>query len=341
MMTLILQRGVSLKSFNAFGVEAKADYFARVHGAEDLCRLQDDAQVRGVPWLVLGAGSNVLFSGDFHGVVVQIGVPGIVDVGGDDLANFLRVGAGESWPALVEHLTLGGRGGIENLALIPGSAGAAPIQNVGAYGLEIAERLESVTVWESASGQAREMGTAECALGYRSSAFKRDPGGSRIVLHITLRLPRRWEPVIGYAELARELGARDCAAPGPREIFDAVCALRRRKLPDPAQIGNAGSFFKNPVIGRGQHEELIGRHPSVVSYPLGGGRFKLAAAWLIEASGFKGATRGRAGVYERQALVIVNRGGASGREILDLAREVQEGVFARFGVTLEPEAVIV
>ncbi len=340
-MSLILQERVSLKSFNSLGVQAQAAWFARVQSVEDLQQLQHEPRLLGLPRLVLGAGSNVLFAGDFDGLVIQAALPGILDLGQTDDADLVRVGAGESWPALVERLVRTGRPGVENLALIPGLTGAAPIQNIGAYGLELAERLHSVSVWEAATGEQREMAPEDCGLGYRESVFKHDRGGQRIVLAITLRLPRRWEPVTGYVELERELAARGCARPSAGDIFEAVCALRRRKLPDPAQLGNAGSFFKNPIVDRARHAELIDRFPSLVSYPLAGGRYKIGAAWLIEACQLRGVSRGRAGVYEGQALVLVNRGGASGREVLELAREIQERVLTRFGIALEPEVLII
>jgi len=185
------------------------------------------------------------------------------------------------------------------------------------------------------------MNVGECEFGYRDSAFKRKYQGRRIIVSVTLALPKRWQPVLGYTELERELKTHSSQAPSAAAIFEAVCTIRRRKLPDPALLGNAGSFFKNPVVTREQRTELISHFPSMVSYALSGGRFKLAAGWLIEACGMKGASLGRAAVYDRQALVLVNRGGATGREILELAREVQARVAEKFGVLLEPEAVIV
>jgi UDP-N-acetylmuramate dehydrogenase len=341
-MPLILQEDVSLKALNSFGVEARAAWAACIRNLEELEELRGDARVQDLPRLILGGGSNVLFARDFDGLVVQMAIAGVEDLGWDGDARLIRAGAGESWPALVEALVRDGHAGVENLALIPGSAGAAPIQNIGAYGLEIAERLHAVSTWDWASGAKGELEPQQCGFGYRDSVFKRDRPGERIITSITLRLPRDWQPVTGYAELEREL-ARTSASRGieAKDVFEAVCALRRRKLPDPATLGNAGSFFKNPIVARDQHARLIDRYPSLVSYPLAGGRFKLAAGWLVEASGLKGITRGRAGVYEKQALVIVNRGGASGRDILALAGEIQATVFERFGVALEPEAVIV
>lgn len=340
-MALILEQRVSLKPFNSFGVDARAAWFARVQSVTDLQRLQDDPRLQQMPRLILGAGSNVLFVGDFDGLVIQVALPGIEPAGRTQDAELWQVGAGQSWPELVEQLVRSGHPGLENLALIPGWAGAAPIQNIGAYGLELAERLHAVRVWESCSGACRDMSPEECALGYRDSVFKRDRDAQRVIVSITLRLPVRWEPVTGYSELGRELAARGCARPSALDVYEAVCALRRRKLPDPSKLGNAGSFFKNPVVERSRHTELIERHPSMVSYALAGGRYKIAAGWLIEACQLRGVRRGRVGTYERQALVLVNRDGASGAEVLALAREVQERVQEKFGICLEPEVRVV
>jgi UDP-N-acetylmuramate dehydrogenase len=336
-----LEENVALRALNTFGVDARARYFVRVHSAADLALLEDDPRLRGVPRLVLGGGSNILFTRDVDGVVVKVDVRGLREVGEDEHARFVEVGAGENWHATVERLLEAGRPGLENLALIPGQAGAAPIQNIGAYGLELAERFHALAAWDIEARDVVNMASADCNFGYRDSAFKGALAGRRVILSVTLALPKRWTPITGYADVSNELKARGLAAPSARDIFDVVCAIRRRKLPDPATIGNAGSFFKNPIVTREQHKALLAHHPSLVSYPMPGGRFKLAAGWLIEAAGLKGATRGRAGVYEKQALVLVNRGGATGAEILALAREVQDKVRERFGVWLEPEPVIV
>ncbi|GAB4473151.1 MAG: UDP-N-acetylmuramate dehydrogenase [Burkholderiaceae bacterium] len=340
-MPIELEENVALRALNAFGVDARARYFARVHSAEDLAMLEDDPRLRGLPRLVLGGGSNILFTRDVDGVLVKVDVPGLRAVGEDEHAWFVEVGAGENWHATVRRLLDAGRPGLENLALIPGQAGAAPIQNIGAYGLQLAERFQALAAWDIEARAVVTMNAADCDFGYRDSAFKGVLAGRRIILSLTLALPKRWTPVAGYADVANELKVRGIGAPSARDIFDVVCAIRRRKLPDPAAIGNAGSFFKNPIVTREQHQALLAHHPSLVSYPMPGGRFKLAAGWLIEAAGLKGATRGRAGVYEKQALVLVNRGGATGAEILALAREVQDKVREKFGVLLEPEPLIV
>ena len=339
-MQPLIETGVSLRPFNSFGVEARARHFARIRSVDELARVLADPDLARLPRLVLGGGSNLLLTGDFDGLVLKIDLLGRHEEPASDTHWRVRVGAGENWHATVEALLAADRPGLENLALIPGSVGAAPIQNIGAYGLELAERFDSLTAWDVAQQREVRMDLTDCAFGYRDSVFKSALAGQRIVLDVTFALPRDWQPVTGYAEVAQELRSRGSSSPQPRDVFDAVVAIRRRKLPDPAQIGNAGSFFKNPIVSREQRTDLIARFPSLVSYPLAGGRFKLAAGWLIEAAGMKGLTRGRAGVYEKQALVLVNRGGATGAEILALAREVQDKVAEKFGVRLEPEPVV-
>ncbi|MFN9807068.1 MAG: UDP-N-acetylmuramate dehydrogenase [Betaproteobacteria bacterium] len=339
-MQPLIETGVSLRPFNSFGVEARARHFARIRSVDELARVLADPDLARLPRLVLGGGSNLLLTGDFDGLVLKIDLLGRHEEPASDTHWRVRVGAGENWHATVEALLAADRPGLENLALIPGSVGAAPIQNIGAYGLELAERFDSLTAWDVAQQREVRMDLTDCAFGYRDSVFKSALAGQRIVLDVTFALPRDWQPVTGYAEVASELKSRGSSSPQPCDVFNAVVAIRRRKLPDPAQIGNAGSFFKNPIVSREQRTDLIARFPSLVSYPLAGGRFKLAAGWLIEAAGMKGLTRGRAGVYEKQALVLVNRGGATGAESLALAREVQDKVAEKFGVRLEPEPVV-
>src|SRR5215203_3767537 len=334
-----IERDISLQPFNTFGVDVNASLFARVRSLEQLQQVLSDPRVSDAPRVVLGGGSNVLFTGDFDGCVLKIEIAGIqVD---DHGANSLvRVGAGENWHAIVERLVDDGLPGLENLALIPGSVGAAPIQNIGAYGVELAERFHSLQVWNIAEASLQTLTAADCKFAYRDSVFKHETA-HRVIVNVTFALPHAWTPVASYADVASELRQRNVASPRPRDIFDAVVTIRRRKLPDPAVLGNAGSFFKNPIVSRQQRTELIDRHPSLVSYDIGGGRYKLAAGWLIEGCGLKGAARGRVAVYHKQALVLVNLGGASGSEILALAREVQDAVRARFGIELEPEPRII
>ena len=331
----LIERDVSLRPFNTFGVDASAALYARIRSLEDLQRVLADRRVKGTPLLVLGGGSNVLFTQDFDGCVLKIDIPGVQRA--DDGARWLvQVGAGENWHALVERLIDDNVPGLENLALIPGSVGAAPIQNIGAYGVELAERFHSLQAWDFATQTLETMTADECRFGYRDSKFKHEVQ-PRLIVNVTFALPKQWAPVVGYTDVENELHDRNISQPRPRDVFDAVVAIRRRKLPDPARVGNAGSFFKNPVVSRVQRSALIERHPSLVSYDIGGGRYKLAAGWLIDACGLKGTVRGRAAVYDKQALVLVNLGGATGAEILALAREVQEAVLARFNIELEPE----
>jgi UDP-N-acetylmuramate dehydrogenase len=340
-MAAAIETGVSLRTFNTFGVEARAAYFASVRDIGQLRDALADPRVADLPRLILGGGSNILFTRDFNGLVVKIDMPGYARIGDDGDRWLVRVGAGESWHGTVARLLDDGLPGLENLALIPGSVGGAPIQNIGAYGLELAERLQDVEVFDPASGALASLDVAACRFGYRDSVFKHERASGRIVVGVTLAVPKEWAAVAGYADVENQLKVRGIARPSARELFDAVVSIRQRKLPDPGQTGNAGSFFKNPVVPRARREELIDRFPSLVSYDIGGGRFKLAAGWLIEACGLKGAVRGRAGVSPRQALVLVNLGGATGGEVLALAREVQDAVRTRFGVELEPEPSIV
>ncbi len=335
----LIERRISLRPFNTFDVDVRAELFARVRSLEDLRQVLADSRVVSVPRLVLGGGSNVLLTRDFDGCVLKIEIPGVQR--DDDGERWLvRVGAGENWHAIVERLLDENIPGLENLALIPGSVGAAPIQNIGAYGVELAERFHSLQVMDAASGTLQTLTPDDCKFGYRDSIFKHE-ATQRLIVSVTLALPHRWTAVTRYADVENELRRRNVEQPQPRDIFDAVVAIRRRKLPDPAAVGNAGSFFKNPVVPRQQRAELIERHPSLVNYDIGGGRYKLAAGWLIEACGLKGAVRGRAAVSDKQALVLINRGGATGAEILGLAREVQDAVRNRFGIALEPEPQII
>jgi len=340
-MPLEVLENAALRPFNTFGVDAKARFLVRIGSTDELAELDNHPLLSGLKRLIVGGGSNLLFVSDFDGVVVKVDLRGLREVGETADAWLIEVGAGENWHATVETLLANDRPGLENLALIPGQVGAAPIQNIGAYGLELAERFNSLAAWDFDQHRTVRLALDECNFGYRDSIFKKDLASGRLITLVVLALPKRWQPIAGYADVASELKHRGVALPTARDIFDTVVAIRRRKLPDPMSLGNAGSFFKNPVVSREKHGELIARFPSLVGYALPGGRYKLAAGWLIDAAGLKGATRGRAGIYERQALVLVNRGGATGAEILALAREVQDKVAERFGVVLEPEPVIV
>jgi len=299
------------------------------------------AELAGLPRLVLGGGSNILLTGDYPGVVLHIAMQGIAIAGEDDVATYVRAAAGERWHQLVLWTLAHGLGGLENLSLIPGSVGAAPIQNIGAYGAELKDAFHCATVLDLESGAVTVLDKAACAFGYRDSIFKQALHGRAVIVDVTFALPKHWQPNLRYAELSQEVAARGIERPTAKDISDAVIAIRTRKLPDPAVIGNAGSFFKNPVVPAAQRHALLERYPQLVSYLQPDGSYKLAAGWLIDQCGWKGRSLGAAGVYEKQALVLVNRGGASGQEVLHLARKIQDDVLERFGVRIAPEPVFV
>ena len=340
-MSLQIETDVPLRAFNTFGVDDTAHRFVRVRSARDVRLVVDHPELGRAPKFILGGGSNLLLTRDVDAVVVKVDIASLRVLEDDARSTLIEVGAGESWHGVVEWTLDQGYAGLENLALIPGTAGAAPVQNIGAYGLELSDRLESVDVVDFVTGRCATLPAAHCRLGYRDSVFKRELAGKSLITAIRLRLPKPWVPITGYADVERWLQRQQCTDPTPRTVFDAVCAIRRSKLPDPAQLGNAGSFFKNPVVNRTIRNEILEEHPDIVSYPLEDGTYKLAAAWMIAACGWKGQSLGGAGVHEQQPLVLVNRGGATGKDILALAQAVQASVEEKFGLRLEPEPVIV
>jgi UDP-N-acetylmuramate dehydrogenase len=336
-----LETDVSLKAFNTFGLPATARRLVRIRADADVRRLLDSKEVGLAPKLVLGGGSNLVLTRDVDGVVVKVEVQGLRLVEEQRDAWIVEAGAGMNWHDVVEATLAAGWPGLENLALIPGSVGAAPVQNIGAYGVELAERFDSLDGVDLVTGRGVTLSRSMCAFDYRDSVFKHVLAGKTVITRVRFRLPRPWRPVLGYLELERKVAETGIGSPTPRQVFDWVCAIRRAKLPDPSTLGNAGSFFKNPIVTEDQCRDIIGREPHLVHYPMPDGSFKLAAGWLIEACGWKGKTIGRAGVYEKQALVLVNRGDAIGAEVVTLARAIQESVYGRFGIRLEPEPVVV
>ena len=338
---LPLQFDFSLRRHNTFGIDASAHAYLPVTALATLQALRSDVDASRLPRLVLGGGSNLVLTQDFPGLVLHMCNRGREIVGEDDDAVYVRAAAGENWHELVLWTLEQGLAGLENLSLIPGSVGAAPIQNIGAYGVEAGELIESVTVYDMETGTTSVLSHTQCAFGYRDSVFKHALCDKALILAVTFALPKAWQPNTRYTELAQELAARGIAAPKSRDISNAVIAIRKRKLPDPAVIGNAGSFFKNPVVPAAQRDALLQAHPNLVNHLQPDGSYKLAAGWLIDQCGWKGKSMGKAGVYEKQALVLVNRGGATGGEVWKLALAVQADVEARFGVKLEPEPVVI
>lgn len=337
---LIVESRVGLREFNTFGLPAVARHLVRVRSAADVRRLVDDRTWGRASKFILGGGSNVVFTRDIESLVVKVEIMGRRLVEATETAWIVEAGAGEHWHEFVQWTLDQGWSGLENLALIPGTVGAAPVQNIGAYGVELKDRFESLDAVDLVTGRSVVLDAAACRFGYRDSAFKQHLAGRSLITRVRLRLPRPWQPVLGYLDLERKVAETGITTPDPRTLLDWVCAIRRAKLPDPAVLGNAGSFFKNPVVSAEQCRDIIGRDPEVVHYPLLDGSVKLAAGWLIDACGWKGKTVGGAGVHERQALVLVNRGDASGGEVVTLARAIQESVYGRFGIRLEPEPVV-
>lgn len=291
---------------------------------------------------VLGGGSNVVLAQRINAVVIRTATRGIQVVQQDDQHVFVRAQAAEPWHDFVAYSLSQGWYGLENLALIPGTVGAAPVQNIGAYGVELDQRVHSVQAWNIPEGRMVEFSAQDCAFSYRDSLFKRAPAGRWLIVSVCFRLSKVWKPVVSYPDLVRHpriLAAGEHLAPS--DVFESVCAIRRAKLPDPAVLGNAGSFFKNPVVSHAHFLRLKAAWPGIVAYAQPGGDWKLAAGWLIDQAGWKGYRSGPVGVHQRQALVLVNYGGASAHDIIELATEIRTDVQEKFGVALEQEPVAV
>ena len=338
-ITCFLMRDQQLLERNTFRVPARAARYSEIRDVRALPELLERPQVRDMPFLVLGDGSNLLLTKDFDGLVLHIANTGIHSLGSDGAMTRIRVAAGEHWDAFVRWSLKHGYAGLENLILIPGTVGAAPIQNIGAYGTEIGEFIATVEAWDRSKQEFVQLDQAACAFGYRNSVFKREPGRF-IVTAVDFDLPHRHPLRLDYAGIREELEAMGVENPEPLDVAKVVEALRRRKLPDPALIGNAGSFFKNPVLPVERADELLRAHPGIPTYHSSEGNTKISAAWLIEACGFKGVRDGDAGVSDKHSLVLVNYGHASGAQIWALASRIRDAVTQRFGVALEPEPVI-
>ena len=358
---MLVEKNVPLQSCNTFRIVAKAHTLVRIASEKDLQDVIGDPNLASQPKFILGGGSNIVLTGDVKPLVLKIEVMGRRLVQETDKAYLLEAGAGENWHELVAWSLAQGYPGLENLAMIPGTVGASPVQNIGAYGVELQDRFHSLDMVDLRTGTQHTLNAAQCGFGYRDSVFKHAaPDGAQpltdteavastgfglrdrvVITHVRFLLPKPWKPELGYADLARKMQETGVLAPDPQQIFDWVCAIRGAKLPDPAVLGNAGSFFKNPTVTREQCDDIIQREPRIVHYPMDNGAIKLAAGWLIDACGWKGKAVGNAAVYERQALVLVNRGQATGGEVMTLAGAIQTSVYERFGIMLEPEPVVV
>ncbi len=329
-----------LRELNTLRVAATARWLVTLDDPAAMPEVLGRSEFAGMPVLVLGQGSNVLFARDFDGLVLQAAWRRVNMAGDDGDAVWVRAEAGLGWDALVDWTLAQQLTGLENLALIPGLVGAAPIQNIGAYGVEVGEVTTSVEAWDRRDSSAALLSCEQCRFGYRDSLFKQEPD-RWIVTAVNFLFPRNRELNLGYAGLRDELAALRIAQPTAAQVAQAVRRLRRRKLPDPEFLPNAGSFFKNPAVPAGLAGELVAAHPGLPVYESTDGTRKLSAAWMIEACGLKGIREGDAGVSAQHALVLVNHGGASGAELLGLARRVADSVEQRFGIRLEPEPRIV
>ncbi|MDO9146510.1 MAG: UDP-N-acetylmuramate dehydrogenase [Hydrogenophaga sp.] len=350
---MLVENNVALQPYNTFGIVARAQRLARLRAEADVLQLMSSADwaadTAAAPPFVLGGGSNLVITGDVKPLVLKVEIAGRRLLEETAKGWLVEGGAGENWHTFVAWSLEQGWPGLENLALIPGSVGASPVQNIGAYGVELQDRFHSLDAIDLHTGKAFSLDAAQCGFGYRDSVFKHAPAGEKglglagraLITRVRFWLPKPWKPVLGYLDLERKMAETGVSAPDARQIFDWVVAIRRAKLPDPAVIGNAGSFFKNPTVNEVQCADIIARDPKVVHYPMPDGSIKLAAGWLIDACGWKGKSVGNAGVFERQALVLVNRGGATGGEVMTLAKAIQTSVYERFGIRLEPEPVVI
>lgn len=337
-----ISQNVSLKSFNTFGVHVMADYFVEFESADHLQSVISKADFKNVPTLILGGGSNILFTKDFNGLVLRNNIPGIEQVEDRDQTVLVKAGSGVTWHSLVKWCIDNNLQGVENLSLIPGKAGAAPMQNIGAYGVELKDVFYSLKAIHLETGDEVVFYNSDCEFGYRESVFKKSLKGKVVITEIILELNKQPNLNLSYGSIEQELKRMGVGVPDISTVSEAVCNIRSSKLPDPAQLGNAGSFFKNPEVGEDVYNTLIKKYPKIVAYPVKkNNAFKLAAGWLIEQCGWKGKQIGNTGSHKDQALVLVNYGGASGNEILDLALAIQNSVQTKFGVTIEPEVNII
>ena len=325
-----------LDGCNSFGFQARSRFAVLIRSEDELRSALADPRLEGLPRRLIGGGSNIVLGPDFDGVTFLMRNRGhhLVEARAD--AWIVEAAAGEVWHDFVRATLAEGYPGLENLALIPGTVGASPVQNIGAYGIELRDRFDSLRAYDTQTGEFVTFDPEACDFAYRDSVFKHHPG-RYIVTSVRFRLPRPWQPVLSYPDLAAIFS--DAAEATPEAVFDEVVAVRGRKLPDPAVIGNAGSFFQNPVVPASKHAALKADHPKLGGYPQPDGRIKLSAAWLVEQSGFKGIRLGQVGVYDRHALILVNHGGGSAAEIAELASRIKAGVLEKFGVQLVEEPV--
>lgn len=334
---MIVQKDVQLKPYNTFGIEATAKYFVEVSSIEQLKEILQSPDYQSTERLILGGGSNMLLTKDFDGLVIKMSIKGMEIVRETEENIWIKAGAGVVWHDLVMHCVNQNYAGIENLSLIPGTVGAAPMQNIGAYGVEIKEVFEELEALEIETGEIRTFDKATCNFGYRESIFKHEAKGKYIILNVTFRLSKKPTFHVEYGAIKDTMAEMGVTEMSIKSISDAVIHIRQSKLPNPAEIGNAGSFFKNPEIPNTQFEALKAQFPTIPSYPVSETTTKVPAGWLIEQAGWKGQRFGNVGVHAKQALVLVNYGGGKGEEIKDLSQKIQASIKEKFGIQLSAE----
>lgn len=338
---LTIEQNVNLKPYNTFGIDAWCSYFAEIHSIADLKALQKDPIYATQPRLIIGGGSNLLFTKDFTGLVIKNGLTGIDIVSETENDVLVKAAAGENWHALVLFCISRNYAGLENLSLIPGCVGASPMQNIGAYGVEIKDVFEELEAYALTDGEKRTFKKEECEFGYRESVFKHKYKNQFLIASVTFRLKKNAVLNTSYGAINTELQAMHVTHPGIKDVSDAVIRIRQSKLPDPAVTGNAGSFFKNPEVTADKYHALKERFEHLVAYPLANGHYKLAAGWLIEQCGLKGFELNGAAVHDKQALVLINKHHCTGKDVFDLSGYVLKKVFDKFAVTLEREVNII
>jgi UDP-N-acetylmuramate dehydrogenase len=336
-----IKKNFPLKSLNTFALDVKAAFYTEVHSPEELKEILSDKEAKTDKKMILGGGSNVLFTGNFPGLIIHNKITGIERLTSDENYEFIKTGAGVVWHDLVLQTIKYGLGGLENLSLIPGFTGAAPIQNIGAYGVEIKNTFYSLNAVNLESGETETFNAEECRFGYRDSIFKQEAKGKYAITDVTFRLNKK--PVLNttYGAIEQELNTMGISTPTIRDVSNAVIRIRQSKLPDPKVIGNAGSFFKNPEVAIEKYNSLKKEFREITAYPAAHNKMKLAAGWLIEQCGWKGKMVGQTGMHAKQALVLVNAGNATGKELIEHALRVQKSVYEKFGVELEMEVNII
>ena len=330
----------SLKSYNTFGIDCNSSFFTRINTLKDLEELYQQPLFKNQKKLILGGGSNILFTANFEGLVIKNEIKGIEIIKETKDVVEVQIGAGVNWHEFVIYAVNNKWGGVENMSLIPGNCGTAPMQNIGAYGVEIKDTFISLNAYEIETGETVSFDRKKCDFGYRESVFKNNLKDQYIILDITLRLQKKPKLNTKYGDINNTLIKNNISKPTIKDVSNAVIEIRTSKLPNPKEIGNAGSFFKNPIIQQDQFKELKTKFPEIVSYPVNENQVKLAAGWLIEKAGWKGKDFGSFGVHKKQSLVLVNYNNASGKEIFDLSQDILEDVYQKFQVKLEREVNI-